>query len=103
MRFPFIFILFIGLCSGTASAQNPKTLQVTLAEAQDIALKQAFSMQYARLDKAQAERDVKELLASGLPQINLVADYSQYIDIPTQVVPADAFGLPSYSSHAIGF
>ena len=96
MRFSFVFILFVGLCIGTASAQGPNPLEVTLAEAQEIALKQAFSMQYARLDKSQAERDVKELLASGLPQIKLVADYSKYIDIPTQVGSADAFGLPSY-------
>ena len=96
MRYPILFALLLGIGLDPASAQAPQSLEVTLAEAQEIALKQAFSMQYARLDKAQAERDVKELLASGLPQINLVADYSQYIDIPTQVVPADAFGLPSY-------
>lgn len=96
MRFSFVFILLLGLCIGTASAQSPNSLEVTLSEAQEIALKQAFSMQYARLDKSEAERDVKELLASGLPQIKLVADYSKYIDIPTQVGSADAFGLPSY-------
>ncbi|MDA0302798.1 MAG: TolC family protein [Bacteroidetes bacterium] len=96
MRYPILFALLLGIGLDPASAQAPQSLEVTLVEAQEIALKQAFSMQYARLDKAQAERDVKELLASGLPQINLVADYSQYIDIPTQVVPADAFGLPSY-------
>tara|TARA_B110000285_G_C15133391_1_gene625194 strand:- start:926 stop:2347 length:1422 start_codon:yes stop_codon:yes gene_type:complete len=96
MRFSFLLILLAGFGMRPTSAQSPQSLQVTLAEAQDIALKQAFSMQFARLDQAQAERDVKQLLASGLPQINLVADYSQYIDIPTQVVPADAFGLPSY-------
>jgi outer membrane protein len=72
------------------------THQLSLKEAQSLALQNAFALQYAQLDKEKSERDVKEVLASGLPQVNLIADYSQYIDIPTQVAAGDVFGFPDY-------
>ena len=81
---------------GMLDAQGQNRYEVSLLEAQEIALQKAFAMQYAALDRSAAERQAKVLLATGMPQVNLVADYSQYIDIPTQVVPADAFGFPSY-------
>lgn len=87
---------------GMLDAQGQTRYEVSLLEAQEIALQKAFAMQYAALDQSTAERDVKVWLANGMPQVNLVADYSQYIDIPTQVVPADAFGFPSYLTEFLG-
>ncbi len=83
-----------------ASAQAP--MKMSLKEAQDLALQHAYAMQYALLDQQVAQRDVKELTATGLPQLTLQADYSNYIDIPTQVVPADAFGFPDYLTEFLG-
>ena len=89
------------LSSLEASAQQ--AYAVSLEEAQAIALENAFAMQYAALDESKAERDVKEVLATGLPQIKLVADYSQYIDIPTQVAAGgDVFGFPDYLTTFLG-
>ncbi len=85
-----------------AAQGSGASLSLSLAEAQTLALENAYAMQYARLDQQKAERDVKELTATGLPQLNLIADYSQYIDIPTQVVPADAFGFPDYLTEFLG-
>jgi outer membrane protein TolC len=94
-----VSLIFIGLAAaGTAQESR----QLTLAEATTIALENAYAVQYARLDQEKARRDVKELTATGLPQLNLIADYSQYIDIPTQVVPADAFGFPDYLVEFLG-
>ncbi len=87
---------------GMLDAQGQTRYEVSLLEAQEMALQKAFAMQYAALDQSTAERDVKVWLATGMPQVNLVADYSQYIDIPTQVVPADAFGFPSYLTEFLG-
>ncbi len=97
-------ILIIVLVAGViapldAQGQN---YVVTLAEAQAVALEKAFAMQYAALDRSKAERDVKGVLASGLPQVNLIADYSQYIDIPTQVAAGDVFGFPEYLTSFLG-
>ena len=69
---------------------------LTLAQAQDLAVAHSFAVRSANLDRTRAERDIQELTATGLPQVNLVSDYTNYIDLPAQVVPADAFGFPSY-------
>lgn len=78
------------------------THALTLKQAQAMALENSFAMQYVALDREKADRDVKEVLASGLPQVNLVADYSQYIDIPTQVAGGDVFGFPDYLMTFLG-
>lgn len=79
-----------------------ESVRLSLKEAQELALQHAYAMQYARLDQEAANRDVKELTATGLPQISLEADYSNFIDLPTQVVPADAFGFPDYLTQFLG-
>jgi len=100
---PLAGMAFSLLIMGHAQrAHGQSSYSVSLAEAQAIALENAFAMQYAALDKSKAERDVKEVLASGLPQVNLIADYSQYIDIPTQVAPGDVFGFPDYLTTFLG-
>lgn len=100
-KLPGWAVVFFALLTLThAAAQTPYS--VSLEEAQLIALENAFAMQYAALDRSKAERDVKETLARGLPQINLVADYSQYIDIPTQVAGGDVFGFPDYLTSFLG-
>lgn len=80
--------------SSAAWAQGPA--RVTLEQAQTWALQNAYAMKYAVLDQQVAQRDIKELRAQGLPQLGLSADYNQFIEIPTQVVPGDAFGFPPY-------
>jgi len=82
------------LSAGIAPAAAQTAL--TLAQAQDLAAARNFAVRSALLDRDRAQRDIQELTATGLPQINLVSDYTNYIDLPAQVVPADAFGFPSY-------
>ena len=60
---------------------------LSLAEAQDKALDQAYAMERALIDVEVAKRDVKELLATGLPQVTGSVDFNHFIDILTQVVP----------------
>jgi outer membrane protein len=83
-------------------ARGQESYSISLAQAQKIALEKAFAVQYAALDMQKSERDVKELLATGLPQVNIVADYSQYIDIPIQVASGDVFGFPAYLTDFFG-
>jgi len=42
------------------------------------------------------------VLSKGLPQVSIVGDYSQYIDIPTQVAAGDVFGFPAYLTDFFG-
>ena len=60
-------------------------------QAQELGVAHAYAMQRARIDVAMAERDIKELLATGLPQVKASFDFNHFLDIPTQVVPASSF------------
>ncbi len=81
---------------------SQEVYSISLEQAQQIALEKAFAVQYAALDKQKSERDVKEVLSKGLPQVSIVGDYSQYIDIPTQVAAGDVFGFPAYLTDFFG-
>ena len=66
-------------------------LTLSLKQAQDLGADRAYAMQRARIDVDVAKRDVKELLATGLPQVRASFDFNHFLDIPTQVVPASSF------------
>ena len=93
MKRQFIITCWIALLPLLSQSQS---YQFSLAEAQAYAVENSYTMQYALMDQATAEKDVKLTAAIGLPQVNASLDYNNYIDIPTQVAPADAFGFPAY-------
>jgi outer membrane protein TolC len=66
-------------------------LPLSLVKAQTLGVENAYEMQRARIDVQTAERDIKELLATGLPQVTASFDMNHFLDIPTQVVPASSF------------
>ena len=83
-----------GLCALavlTASWQADAQLSLSMDQALELGVAQAYAMQRARIDVDVAKSDVKELLATGLPQVNASFDFNHFIDIPTQVVPASSF------------
>ena len=94
-----ISVLIILLFPGRIFSQ---TYSFSLAEAQAYALENSYDMQYARMDEAIAKRDIKIFGSVSYPQINASIDYNNYIDIPVQVAPADAFGFPSYFTNFLG-
>ena len=65
---------------------------LSLAEAQEKALDQAYAMERALIDVEVAKRDVKELLATGLPQVTGSVDFNHFIDclLYTSPSPRDA-------------
>ena len=65
--------------------------ELSLVKAQTLGVENAYAMQRARIEVQVAKRDVKELLATGLPQVSASFDMNQFLDIPTQVAPASAF------------
>ena len=70
--------LMLGMALGT-SAQ----LSLSMEQAQALGVQHAYDMQRARIDVEVAKRDVKELLATGLPQVNASVDLNHFLDIPT--------------------
>lgn len=86
--------ILLALIPFLGSAQE--NLSLNLAEAQAYAVENSFSVKNARIDALSAESEVKALTSIGLPQVSGSIDYQNFIDIPTQVAPADAFGFPAY-------
>jgi len=85
-----ILLTLIGLaCEMTAQTQ-----QLTLIQAQDYALKNAFQVKSAQHDKTAADLTSDELLGIGLPQLNGSVQYQNFINLPTSIIPGDFFGAP---------
>lgn len=84
-----LFIAFGIVSSVGATAQTVH--EFTLAEAMNYAVQHNYQLQQSRIDVEISQRKVKETTAIGLPQVNGEATFNNYIDIPTQVVPANAF------------
>jgi outer membrane protein len=88
---PSSFALIILICSTHAQAQ---TQQLSLIQAQDFAVKNAFQVKNAQHDKTSADLTSDELLGIGLPQLNGSLQYQNFINLPTSIVPGDFFGAP---------
>ena len=87
-----LFLVLPLLAHQKSTAQTPISFEL----AHQLALENSFALKAAHLDEAEASSTMKKTLATGLPHISANADYANYIDIPTQVAPADAFGFPEY-------
>jgi outer membrane protein TolC len=86
---PSSFALIILICSTHAQTQ-----QLSLIQAQDFAVKNAFQVKNAQHDKTSADLTSDELLGIGLPQLNGSLQYQNFINLPTSIVPGDFFGAP---------
>ena len=76
-------LIAVTLTSISLSAQE----QITLKQAQDYAVKNAYSVKSAQLDLKKVEEQIKETTARGLPQINADGSFQNFLDIPVQVIP----------------
>jgi outer membrane protein TolC len=83
--------LALTLAAVSLSLGSVAQRELSLVKAQTLGAENAYAMQRARIDVQVAKRDVKELLATGLPQVNASFDVNHFLDIPTQVVPASSF------------
>lgn len=86
----FLRVLIMVLPFQVAAQNQPLSLQ----QAQEYAMKNAYSVKNAEHDQEAAEYTTKELLGIGLPQLSASAQYQNYIDLPTSIVPGDFFGRP---------
>jgi len=85
-----IFSLFgLMLFGSMASAQS---LSLSLIEAQQMAIDSSYATRNARFNTEKKRKEVKDVLANGLPQINGSAELQNFLDIPVQLVPAEFFG-----------
>jgi outer membrane protein TolC len=88
-----------------ASAQEKQAASYSFSvqQAIDYAIQNQPSVLNAAIDQEIAQKKVNELRGIGLPQINGFADSKKFFEIPTQVVPASAFGGPEGVTQAFQF
>lgn len=67
-------------------------VSMSLSEAQDYAVKNAYAAKSASYDVDVAALQTEELIGIGLPQISGSVQYQNYLNLPTQLVPAEFFG-----------
>ena len=61
--------------------------ELSLIQAQQYGIQNAFSVQSAKLDLQKANERVKEIKAIGLPQVNAQGSFQNFLDVPVQVLP----------------
>ncbi len=88
--YSLIIILFASIAVG--SAQGP--VRLDLRQAMDMAARQSYQVQVSQLEADKARKQISEVLAAGLPQINGSVSLQNYLDVPTQVVPNFFGGEP---------
>jgi outer membrane protein TolC len=79
---------------GFACETIAQSQQLSLVQAQEYALKNAFQVKNAQHDKSSADLTSDELLGIGLPQLNGSLQYQNFINLPTSIIPGDFFGAP---------
>lgn len=80
------------LFTSTYSQEENQVKRFTLREAQIYALEHNYDVINAITDIEIARKRVKENLALGLPQIDGSVGYTNFIELPTQLIPAEFFG-----------
>lgn len=89
MKKIFIGLLVVGNVWFANAQQNPQPF--SLAEAISYAEKESSSLKTAALNQAYAKAQVRDYTAIGLPKVSAKVDYNYYIQLPTSLVPANAF------------
>ncbi len=85
-------IILTILIVGAISAEAGEPLRLSLKDAQKYALEHNLELRNAKADANIASRQVWEITASGLPQIDGSVGYQYFTDIPTNLIPAEFFG-----------
>jgi outer membrane protein TolC len=75
----------------SAINSNAQDTIFSLNQAKEYALAHSVDILNSRLDLEQAEKKVWETTAMGLPQVSAKAEFQNFINIPTTVVPAQTF------------
>lgn len=88
---PLIFMIIL-LMAAQSKAQNaPDLNNLSLAKAIDIGLQNAYSQRNAQTDVEIANQKVKETTGLGLPQLSASAGLNNFLQLPVNLIPADAF------------
>lgn len=92
-----LFVIFAlslqqGLTRPTLPADENGTISLSLNQAVEHAINYNAEIQSARADIDIAKSQIREIMATGMPQVNASVGYQYYFEIPTSLVPAEFFG-----------
>ena len=85
-----LLVCLVGLAAMQASAQTE--YRFSLQEALDYAYEHNYDILSSYKDIESAEKQVKEYMAIGFPQIDAGVNYTDYLAIPTMIIPPGTFG-----------
>ena len=89
----FCILLALGVSLFSASrVQADEPLRLSLEQAIAHALEHNLELRNAKADARIASRQVWEITASGLPQVDGTVGYQYFTDLPTNLIPAEFFG-----------
>jgi len=85
-----VIVALVGL--GMVPEAGAQVRSFSLKEAQEYAVRNNYQARNAIIDVALAAKAVKENLATGLPQVDGSIGYNNFINLATQLIPAEFFG-----------
>jgi outer membrane protein TolC len=94
------------ICFGASAQQNGSAGKIhsfTAQEAVDYALQNASQVKNALLDIKLQYQQNKQVTAAALPHINGNVDFTDYLSIPTQLIPAEFAGGPAGTYFPVKF
>jgi outer membrane protein len=91
-RILLLLILAPLLVSSQALAEVEGKMSFDLNAARQYARQHNYDIQNSDLAINAAKKQIKEIAAGGFPQISGSAQYQDFLDIPTQLIPGEIFG-----------
>ena len=86
--------MFIAVvCSLETKAQN-ESFTLSLSECINYAKDNNPDVKKALIEEKKSEKKINEVIGSGLPQITLSGSLVNNLELPTQLLPGDYFGVP---------
>ncbi|GAB4326337.1 MAG: hypothetical protein Kow00127_19100 [Bacteroidales bacterium] len=82
-----IGLVLVSVVVTLSPARSQEKMSFSLREAQVYALEHNYDIRNALIDIEMARKKVKEQTAIGFPQIDATVSYTNYLDIPTQLIP----------------
>jgi outer membrane protein TolC len=99
----YMVIIFVILFLHNLSAQSDEKMLFSLKSAQDYAIQHNYDVRTSKYDMEAAKKQLNEVTAGGLPQISASIDYTNFLDIPTSLIPGEIFGGEPGSVIAVQF
>ncbi len=92
------WLLITCVCATSSMAQTP----ISLDQAIETGLTNNLDIRMAQKEVDAAKWKVKEYRSIGFPQINGEIGFQNYLDIPTQIIPAIAFNPTADPDELVG-